>query len=151
MDVMVLEVLIEPPRARTCRKAVPADLDMLTEWGLAFQREAVHENPSEKEIQEKFSQYVEKETVYLFEQPDGTAVSLAASNRALPHGAGISWVYTPPGTSGTWLCAVHSGRNLPGKAGGGGKKYCTLFVDKANPHIQQDLSENRLSNSGGLF
>ena len=133
MDVMVLEVLIEPPRAPGhVRKAVPAELGMLTEWGLAFQREAVHESPSEKEIQEKFSQYVEKETVYLFEQPDGTAVSLAASNRALPHGAGISWVYTPPEHRGHGYAQCTVAEICREKLAEG-KKYCTLFVDKANP------------------
>ena len=63
---------------------------------------------------------------------DDGAVSMASSNRPTPNGTSINLVYTPPERRGRGYAsacvAALSGRQLDA-----GKRFCTLFTDRANP------------------
>ncbi len=134
MDIMVLEELIEPPAVSAAvRKAVPDDLELLTAWACAFYREALREELEPEETREKFSGMIQNGRVYLMETKDKTPVSMAATvSRALPHGVGINFVYTPPEHRGKGYCQ-NTVAALCREKLGEGYDYCTLFVDKANP------------------
>lgn len=134
MDIMVLKELIEPPVvSAVVRKAVPADLGTVTDWICAFCKEALHEENDPKEMRERFSGKIQKEQVYLMETHDGTLVSTASvADRALSHGVGISWVYTPPEHRGKGYCQNTVAAICREKLQEG-YDYCTLFVDKKNP------------------
>lgn len=134
MDIMVLKELIEPPVVSAAvRKAVPGDLETVTDWACAFHAEALREELEPGKTREKFSGMIQNGQVYLMETKDGTPVSMAAAaNRALPHGVGISWVYTPPEHRGRGYCQ-NTVAALCREKLREGYDYCTLFVDKANP------------------
>lgn len=133
MDIMVLRELVPPPAVPgRVRKACGADLERLTEWGMAFHREVIHDGAGAAEIRQKYAEHVEQKAVALFETPEGVPVSMAYASRGLPHGAGISGVYTPPEFRGRGYCQCTVAalcRELLEQ----GNAYCTLFVDKANP------------------
>ena len=134
MDIMVQKELIEPPVVSgKVRKAELSDLDTAADWACAFQKEALHEDADPEEMREKFRETISQGKVYLLEAPDGTLVSMAAATaRSMPHGVGISWVYTPPEYRGRGYCqntVAHICREVLRD----GYDYCTLFVDKANP------------------
>lgn len=134
MDIMVLTELIEPPAvSASVRRAVPGDLGTVAGWVCAFHAEALREELEPEETREKFSGMIQNGQVYLMETKDGTQVSMAAVvNRALPHGVGISWVYTPPEHRGRGYCQ-NTVAALCREKLGEGYAYCTLFVDKVNP------------------
>lgn len=134
MDIMELRTLIEPPAVSgTARPARPEELETVTDWACAFQEEALGEQPDRPKLQEHFRDWIEKENLYVLELPDGALASMAAvSNRNLPHGVGISWVYTPRELRGRGYCQ-NTVAALCRDLLGAGAEYVTLFVDKKNP------------------
>ena len=134
MDIMVQKKLIEPPAVPgTVRKATLSDLDTAADWAYAFQKEALHEDADPAAMREKFQTTIQEGKVYLMETPDGTLVSMAATTaRSMPHGVGISWVYTPPEYRGKGYCQ-NTVAQICREVFSEGYDYCTLFVDKANP------------------
>lgn len=133
MDIMVLRELTEPPAVPgRVRKAVRGDLPLMVEWLCAFSAEALHEEADPAQLQQDYAPRVENGQAYLFETPEGEAASMACSNRDLPHGAGVSAVYTPPRHRGKGYCQATVAALCRDKLGEG-KGYCTLFVDKMNP------------------
>ncbi len=133
MGLMVLKELTEPPALPgKVRKATLSDLDTAAGWACAFTREALREESDEKETRERFRGFIESGKVYLAVTPQGQPVSMAVSNRDLAHGAGISWVYTPPEFRGKGYCQNTVAAVCREKLRSG-KVYCTLFVDMKNP------------------
>ena len=122
---------VQPPLRRpegTLRLAGEADLSLLGPWVAAFNSEAgVFElvNPFEMARQ----RIAERE---LFVWDIDRPVSMAAQNSPTPTGAGISLVYTPPALRGRGyasICVAELTRLLLA----GGRAYCCLFTDLANP------------------
>ncbi len=133
MGLMVLKKLTEPPALPgKVRKAALSELDTATGWARAFTREALREESDETEVREKFRGFIESGKLYLMTAPQGQPVSMAVSNRDLAHGAGISWVYTPPEFRGKGYCQTTVAAVCREKLRSG-KDYCTLFVDMKNP------------------
>ena len=134
MDIMVQRKLIEPPAVSgKVRKAALSDLETAANWACAFQKEALHEDADPDEMREKFRDTIQERKVYLMETPDGTLVSMAAAtSRSMPHGVGISWVYTPPEYRSKGYCQNTVAAICREKLSAG-CDYCTLFVDKTNP------------------
>ena len=134
MDIMVQKGLVEPPAVSgKVRKADLSDLDAAADWACAFQKEALHEDADPIEMREKFETTISQGKVYLMETPDGALVSMAAvTSRSLPHGEGISWVYTPPEHRSKGYCQ-NTVAAICREAFREGCDYCTLFVDKMNP------------------
>lgn len=133
MDIMVLTELIEPPAVSgQVRKAALSDLDTVTDWGCAFTEECLREKPDREKLLETFRGFVENEKLYVLEGGEGKLLSMAVSNRKLPHGWGVSWVYTPLEQRGKGYCQ-NTVAALCGEKLKSGAEYITLFVDKANP------------------
>lgn len=133
MDIMVLKKLREPqPVPGHIRRAEADDLPLLTEWILSFHWDALKERPDPAVLQEKMLSHLET-GVFLWVTPQGTPVSMAArASRTLPHGIGITYVYTPPehrskGYAQNNVAAICREALL------NGADYCSLFVDEKNP------------------
>jgi len=133
MDILVLEKLIEPPRAAgTVRKAVMDDLDLIVDWKCAFYHEALHEEPDPNKLRQNARDQLERSVVWLMENEAGEPVSMAHTTRRLAHGVSVSGVYTPPGHRGHGYCQNTVAAICREKLAEG-CQYCTLFVDKKNP------------------
>jgi predicted GNAT family acetyltransferase len=111
---------------------VPAgaeDIDLLSQWQGAFNREAMGET-DDPELRGRLAQRLEDCEMYLW--IDGEARSMAAVARPTRHGVAINSVYTPPEWRGrgyaTACVAALSQRLLDG-----GKHFCVLYTDLANP------------------
>jgi predicted GNAT family acetyltransferase len=109
--------------------AAAEDIDLLTEWQRAFNQEAMGDSP-DPELRDALEQRVEDGEMYLW--IDGEARNMAASARPTRHGVAINSVYTPPKWRGrgyaTACVAALSRRMLEG-----GKRFCVLYTDLANP------------------
>jgi predicted GNAT family acetyltransferase len=126
-----LRWVIPPPQLPPghLRLAEEADLDTVTAWRAAFQRESLHEDPPDN-VDELALRFIRAGTTYLWE--DGKPVSMAVVTRPTPHGISIGGVYTPPelrgrGYASACVAAV-SQRQLDA-----GRAFCTLFTDLGYP------------------
>lgn len=132
LDIMVLETLIEPPKAAgAIRKAMIHDLELVAAWKSAFYREALHEEAPE-DLRERTQERLQKEVLWLMENESGEPVSMAQTTRQMAHGVAVSSVYTPPEHRGRGYCQ-NTVAALCREKLGEGFRFCTLFVDKKNP------------------
>ena len=131
------------------RPARMDDLELLTQWQVAFTIEALGgvETPNFEEAHKRMQMRIESGMIYVWEDNregntgDNTVVSLVGTTRPTAHGITIGPVYTPPhqrgkGYASSCVAAV-SQRMLDS-----GRDFCTLFTDLANPtsnHIYQAL------------
>lgn len=133
MDIMVLTSLCEPPAvAGRVRPAEMSDLDTLTRWMCAFAEEALHETADPARRREKEGKKIASGARWLLVAPDGTPLSVAGNSRRTERGVSITAVYTPPEYRGRGYCQF-TVASLCRELLAGGRAYCTLFVDKANP------------------
>ena len=132
-DIMLLEKLIEPPPCPgTVRRAVPGDLDTLTQWALAFYREALGDEEDPGEVRERRMGLIKDNRVVVLELPGGEIVSMAQTSRETERGMSISGVFTPPEHRGKGYCQ-NTVAALCRELLACGKSYVSLFVDKKNP------------------
>jgi predicted GNAT family acetyltransferase len=132
-----------PPVAGHMRAAEDSDLDLVTDWWLAFAAEAVEAVAREQAQQQILTRYGIDPLVgglRLWEF-DGTPVSLAGYTGPTPNSIRIGPVYTPPEQRGhgyaSALVAALS-QDLLDK----GFRFVTLFTDLANStsnHIYQAI------------
>jgi uncharacterized protein len=113
------------------RQAVPADRELLLEWVLAFQAEAIPDGSpldAARMVDTRLANPAEGLTIW----EDPNPVSMAGFGGATPNGARIGPVYTPPELRGrgyaSALVAQTSQRLLDG-----GKRFCFLYTDLSNP------------------
>jgi uncharacterized protein len=132
-----LERLIPPSDVPgAARLATEADLQVLTDWRMAFTAEAVPHEASSREEVEKYSRQrfvaaPERVGTFIWEV-DGQPVSMASYGGPTPNSLRIGAVYTPPEfrrrgyasacTAATCEFILASGRS-----------FATLFTDLANP------------------
>lgn len=123
------------------RHATPDDLDLVTEWTLAFAAEALSgvEQTNPEATRRNTARKIAEQVLYLWD--DGGPVSLAGVARPTAHGISIGPVYTPPERRGrgyaSSLVAALSQCMLDE-----GRAFVTLFTDLANPtsnHIYQAI------------
>ena len=126
---------VDPPRAvpGRMRPYEPADRELAARWADAFSAEALPENAPQPESAEEFVERREQD-------PDGGLVfwedrgpvCLAGYGGLTPNGIRIGPVYTPPELRGhgyaSALTAALTQRLLDG-----GRRFCFLFTDLANP------------------
>ena len=117
--------------AGALRAATGADLDLVTQWIVAFNQEALGEPALDvADTRQRVRVRIGDQGFYLWE--DGEPVALAGTTRPTPRGIAIGPVYTPPAKRGrgyaTALVAQLSQRLLDN-----GRQFCTLFTDLANP------------------
>jgi predicted GNAT family acetyltransferase len=122
-----------PPRhvAGALRVATENDLELITRWTLAFNREALHKDDS-VDAQQEAERRIRNQSIYVWELPDGRAVTMAAKTRPVSNVISISLVYTPPEYRGMGYasnCVAALSQRLLDE----GWKFCSLVTDLANP------------------
>ena len=122
------------------RLAVESDRQLLTEWGRAFEKEALGDSEPKSDHQLWFDRHLENQSLFVWQNRVGKIVSMAASGGATPNGIRINAVYTPPefrGRGYATSCVAEISRQLRDRY-----KYCFLFTNLANPtsnHIYQKI------------
>ena len=122
-------------RLRLARKS---DRHLLTDWGRAFEREALGNKEPKSDSQLWFDRHLENQSLFVWQ--DNVAVSMAACSGATPNGIRINAVYTPPeyrGKGYATSCVAEVSRQLRDRY-----KYCFLFTNLANPvsnHIYRNI------------
>jgi predicted GNAT family acetyltransferase len=126
------------PVPGSLRLATEGEADLMTQWALAFQKEAL--TPGDPiETREMVERRISHQEIYLWE--DGQPVSIAAKARPTIHGIGVNLVYTPPEfrRKGYATACVATLSQLLLDAGW---RFCVLFTDLSNPtsnHIYQTI------------
>jgi predicted GNAT family acetyltransferase len=128
-----------PTGAGSARVATEEDRELAVEWWIAFAEEALHEDGPGRERAEEMIDYrlSSPNSGILLWEDRGRPVSIAGWGGATPNGIRIGPVYTPPGLRGqgyaTALTAELSLRLLDGRLFEGGRSFCFLYTDLANP------------------
>jgi predicted GNAT family acetyltransferase len=132
---------VEPPPAPpgSARVATDHDRELVLRWWIAFAEEALHEDTPGTDLAEVMIDHrLSSSTAgILLWEDGGRPVSLAGWSGPTPNGIRVSPVYTPPELRGrgyaTALTAELSQRLLDGRLFEGGRRFCFLFTDLANP------------------
>jgi predicted GNAT family acetyltransferase len=132
---------VEPPPtvAGSARVATEEDHELAVRWWIAFAEEALHEGGPGRERAEEMIEFrlsSRSSGILIWEDGEQT-VSIAGWGGATPNGIRIGPVYTPPELRGhgyaTALTAELSQRLLDGRLFEGGRRFCFLYTDLANP------------------
>jgi predicted GNAT family acetyltransferase len=105
------------------------EVDLIAEWMIGFQAEAVPGDPP-SDPRASVRRFMETGNLVVWDH--GGPVSLAGSSRTTENAATVSAVYTPPeyrGNGYASACVAALCRRLLD----GGKAFCTLYADLANP------------------
>jgi predicted GNAT family acetyltransferase len=132
---------VEPLAAvpSSARVATAGDRELVLRWFLAFADEALHEGGPGRDRAEVMLDHRLASTTagILLWEDGGEPVSFAGWGGATPNGIRIGPVYTPPELRGrgyaTALTAELSQRLLDGRLFEGGRRFCFLYTDLANP------------------
>jgi uncharacterized protein len=123
----------------SARAATTDDRELALRWWIAFGEEVLHEggpgrDRAETTLDHRLSA---PRTGILLWEDDGEPVSLAGWGGQTPNGIRVGPVYTPPELRGrgyaTALTAELSQRLLDGRLFEGGRRFCFLYTDLANP------------------
>jgi predicted GNAT family acetyltransferase len=121
------------------RVATAEDRELALRWWVAFGEEVLHEGgPGRERAETSVDHKLASATNgLLLWEVDGEPVSLAGWGGPTPNGIRIGPVYTPPELRGrgyaTSLTAELSQRLLDGHLFDGGRRFCFLYTDLANP------------------
>jgi uncharacterized protein len=135
-----LDRVEEPPRPPGgVRVADESDRDLVVRWFAAFADEVPHfggpgRDNAERAVDRRFAVTT---SGFLLWEDGGEVVSLAGWGGPTPNGIRIGPVYTPPELRGrgyaTALTAELSEQLLDGRLFPGGRRFCFLYTDLANP------------------
>lgn len=135
---------VEPPNgvAGAFRRAEHGDLDVLVDWVVSFEREAMGNDGGELrgQIANKVGDMVRAEAVGVW-MVDGAAVSMAAAIGPTPNGIRVAYVYTPPARRRNGYASACVAE-LSLAEFEEGRDFCFLFTDLDNPtsnHIYQAI------------
>ncbi len=121
------------------RPAAAGEIDLLTDWALAFQSEAL--SPGDPhQTRESIELRLKNGELYVWENNE-QPVSMAAKARPISHAITVNLVYTPPGLRRRGY-ATHAVAALSQQLLDEGWKFCVLHTDLANPtsnHIYQSI------------
>jgi predicted GNAT family acetyltransferase len=132
---------VQPPSAvpGSARVATADDRELALRWWIAFGEEVLHEGgPGRDRAEATLDHRLSSPAAGILLWEDGGApVSLVAWGGPTPNGIRIGPVYTPPELRGrgyaTALSAELSQRLLDGRLFEGGRRFCFLYTDLANP------------------
>jgi hypothetical protein len=133
------QVTAEPDVPGSAHAATVADRELALRWMLAFADEALHEGGPGRDRAEAILDHrlSSPDAGILLWELGGEAVSLAGWGGRTPNGIRVGPVYTPPELRGhgyaTALTADLSQRLLDGDLFEGGRRFCFLYTDLANP------------------
>jgi predicted GNAT family acetyltransferase len=138
--VFELTEVVRPPQPPgVSRIADESDRDRVVRWFEAFADEVVHvgapgRGDAARAVDRRYSVTT---SGFLLWEDEGEIVSLAGWGGPTPNGIRIGPVYTPPQLRGrgyaTALTAELSQRLLDGDLFPGGRRFCFLYTDLANP------------------
>ena len=129
--IHALETLPVFPGASGAARPVTADdLDLFTEWKLAFHDEALPDDP--KPSREEFPAQIAQGRL-LFWQVDDTPVSVASVARESRNGACIGFVYSPPALRGRGYAGSVTAA-IVDRIFAMGKTMACLYTDLRNPY-----------------
>lgn len=122
------------------RRATQADRELLVDWLIAFEAEALPNDAPRRDEAERIVDFRLKSSVAGFYVWDDNAmVSMLGYGGPTPHGIRIGPVYTPPELRGRGYasaCVARASQQLLDQ----GYQFCFLFTDLENPtsnHIYQ--------------
>ena len=132
---------VEPLAAApgSARVATTDDRALALRWWIAFGEEVLHEGgPGRERAEASVDHKLSSPTSGLLLWEDGgDPVSVAGWGGPTPNGIRVGPVYTPPELRGlgyaTALTAELSQRLLDGRLYEGGRRFCFLYTDLANP------------------
>jgi predicted GNAT family acetyltransferase len=120
------------------RLAREDEVDLITEWALAFQEEALGPGDPEQ-TRETVVHRINEQEIYVWD--DEQPASMAAKARPIVNGISVNLVYTPPEfrrRGYATACVAALSQLLLDS----GWKFCVLFADLSNPtsnHIYQTI------------
>jgi predicted GNAT family acetyltransferase len=143
----------------SARVASADDRELALRWWIAFGDEVLHEGgPGRENAEVMVDHRLSSPTggILLWED-DGKPVSLAGWGGPTPNGIRVGPVYTPPELRGrgyaTALTAELSQRLLDGGLFEGGRRFCFLYTDLANPTsnaIYERIGYRRIAESAEI-
>ena len=158
--VYALERVDPPPAVSgSARVATAADRALALRWWIAFGEEVPHAGVRGRDRAEATLDYrLSSPTAgILLWEDGGEPVSLAGWGGPTPNGIRVGPVYTPPELRGrgyaTALTAELSERLLDGRLFAGGRRFCFLYTDLANPTsnaIYQRIGYERVCESAEI-
>lgn len=133
MDIMEVRKVNEiKPAGGSQRLATMEDSKLMADWMIEFQIEALTNELDYEAALKKATKYINEGRIYLFENEEHKAVTMAIAAKKLVHGMAITYVFTPEEFRGKGYAAANMyylSRELLDQ----GYQFCTLFVDKKNP------------------
>jgi predicted GNAT family acetyltransferase len=141
------------------RVATAENRNLALRWWIAFGEEVLHEGGPGRELAEATVDHKLSSTTggLLLWEDGGQPVSLAGWGGPTPNGIRIGPVYTPPELRGhgyaTALTAELSERLLDGRLFAGGRRFCFLYTDLANPTsnaIYERIGYRRIAESAEI-
>src|SRR5262249_10093117 len=123
----------------SARLTTAHDRELAVRWFIAFAEEAHHQGaPGTDDAEEMFDRRLSSPSAgSLLWENGGAPVSMAGWGGPTPNGIRVSLVYTPPEFRGrgyaTALTAELSQGLLDGRLFEGGRRFCFLYTDLANP------------------
>jgi len=153
---------VEPPPAvpGSPRVATEDDRELALQWWIAFGEEVLHEGgPGRDRAPQSVDHRLSSPTSGLLLWEDGgEIVSLAGWGGPTPNGIRIGPVYTPPEVRGrgyaTALTAELSRQLMDGRLFEGGRRFCFLYTDLANPtsnKIYERIGYRRIAQSAEIL
>jgi predicted GNAT family acetyltransferase len=132
---------VQPPSTAhgSARVATADDRELALRWWIDFGEEVLHEGGSGRDRAEATLDHrlSSPSAGILLWEDGGEPVSFAGWGGPTPNGIRIGPVYTPPELRGrgyaTALSAELSQRLLDGRLFDGGRRFCFLYTDLANP------------------
>jgi predicted GNAT family acetyltransferase len=145
----------------SARVATADDRDLALRWWIAFGDEVLHEGGPGRERAEATLDHrlsgTSSSGILLWED-EGGPLSLAGWGGPTPNGIRVGPVYTPPELRGrgyaTALTAELSQRLLDGRLFEGGRRFCFLYTDLANPTsnaIYERIGYRRVAESAEIL
>lgn len=135
LKILALES-VTPPQAAidgTYEVARAEDIDLATEWFVAFAKESLPAN-EQKDFQSlrPTVESIVGRGFASFWRVGGEPVSMAVLSRPTKNGITISTVYTPPASRGHGYASANVAA-ISQQSLDKGKRFCVLYTDPANP------------------
>ena len=120
---------VEPvrPVPGAMRLATMDDLELLTDWGTGFARDAGY---AFLLAREQVNRMIERQDLHIWQ--DESPASMAVAQGATPNGCRIGYVYTPPELRGRGYASALVAR-LSQRMLDSGMTFCVLYTDLGNP------------------
>ena len=120
---------VEPvrPVPGAMRLATMDDLELLTDWGTGFARDAGHVFLL---VREQVNRMIERQDLHIWQ--DESPASMAVAQGATPNGCRVGYVYTPPELRGRGYASALVAR-LSQRMLDSGMTFCVLYTDLGNP------------------